>query len=287
MPALPFYLVDAFTSAPFTGNPAAVCPLLHLPDGDSPAGLWGGKIKNGWPEDTLLQAMTIEHNQSETAFFVKVRASSEAAGPIYELRWFTTGDGEIDLCGHATLASAHVIFEHIGHPTDEIVFQSRFSGELRVRKADGLLTLDFPNWMPSPCPLPEGAVKALGMQPLECHVKRDYLFLLATEQQVRDYRPDFSALARLGRRVVITAPGDVVDFVSRFFNPNDSLPEDPVTGSAHSMLAPFWAARLGRTRMTARQLSARGGELFCELKGERVLISGAARTYLHGEIFLT
>ena len=256
----PFYLVDAFTSAPFTGNPAAICPLRK------------------WPEDALLQSMTIEHNQSETAFFVQ-------RGNHYELRWFTTGDGEIDLCGHATLASAHVIFEHIGHETNEIVFQSRFSGELRVTRKDGWYTLDFPSWMPTTIVVPL-VQDALGFLPLESLIKRDYLFVLPDETAVKNFIPDFSKLALLNNRVCITAPGDEVDFVSRFFNPNDSMPEDPVTGSAHSMLIPFWGQRLNKTTMLARQLSARGGELKCEWAGERVLISGKARTYLTGTIFM-
>ncbi len=262
MPIQPIYLVDAFTAQPFTGNPAAVCPL------------------ESWPDDALLQAMTIEHNQSETAFFVKKDSA-------YELRWFTTSDGEIDLCGHATLASAHVIFEHLGHAGDEIIFNSRFSGELRViRSADGLLTLDFPSWIPAPVPLAPAMTAALGVSPLEVHVKRDYLFVLANEAAVQNFVPDYAALATLGRRVCITAQGDTHDFVSRFFCPGDALPEDPVTGSAHAMLTPFWAARLGKTRMTARQLSARGGELICELKAERAHIGGRARTYMIGQISL-
>lgn len=286
MNKLPFYLIDAFTSAPFTGNPAAVCPLEL------------------WPDDDLLQAMTIEHNQSETAFFVKTPSNSDATWPTYDLRWFTTGDGEIDLCGHATLASAHVIFEHIGHPLDEIVFHSRFSGELRVTRRDGWLTLDFPSWSPDPVSVTPAITQALGLTPLEAYAKRDYLFLLPDEEAVRSFRPDFGKLAKLDKRVCITAKGNSADFVSRFFNPNDSQPEDPVTGSAHSMLIPFWAARLGKTKMRARQLSARGGELLCELaanpeqagkpatthlrqpKEDRVLISGKARTYLTGEISL-
>lgn len=325
MTTQPFYLVDAFTTETFKGNPAAVCPLTPPLPGSAATGLRGGQTKDVWPDDALLQAMTIEHNQSETAFFVKrpssseaigqhKPSSSEAIGPTYDLRWFTTSDGEIDLCGHATLASAHVIFTHIGHPSDEIIFHSRFSGELRVKRSGDLLTLDFPSWPPMPMPVTPEITAALGLAPLEVHVRRDYLFLLENEKAVQDFVPDFGKLAMLNRRVCITAPGGTAnpekkeraDFVSRFFCPGDALDEDPVTGSAHSMLTPFWAARLGKTRMTARQLSARGGELICEIMTEnpeqagkpatthlrdakeegRVHISGRARTYLVGEIFL-
>lgn len=262
MAAIPFFLVDAFANSPFSGNPAAVCPL------------------EVWLPDPQLQAMTIEHNQSETAFFVRTQDG-------FELRWFTTANGEVDLCGHATLASAHVIFHHLGFDESAIRFQSRFSGELIVRRDGEWLTLDFPSWIPEPdIILPTVIDGFRGVAPLEAYSKRDYLFVFETEDEIRAIKPDFARLQTLGRWICITAPGKEVDFVSRFFCPGDALEEDPVTGSAHSMLIPFWAKRLGKTVMTAHQLSPRGGELRCQLKGDRVLIGGKARTYLQGHIFL-
>lgn len=263
-----FYLVDAFTDRAFGGNPAAVCPL------------------DAWLPDDLLQKMAIEHNQSETAFFVPTEKG-------FELRWFTVL-GEINLCGHATLASAHVIFNHLDYPRSEIHFSTRFVGDLSVKKDGDLLTLNFPSWPPEKLdeisPL---ALQGLGIQPEAAYMKRDYLFVFAREADIRNIKPDFNVLAQLGRAqgqegpaVCVTAPGDDCDFVSRFFCPGDALPEDPVTGSAHSMLVPYWARRLAKNKFFARQLSARGGELHCELQDERVLISGKARTYITGALSL-
>lgn len=260
MLTLPIYLVDAFTDKPLKGNPAAVCPL------------------QAWLPDELLQAITVEHNQSETAFFVP-------QGNDFELRWFTVSDGEIDLCGHATLAAAHVIFTHLGYVGESITFHSRFSGTLRVsRAADSWLTLDFPSWMPQRTELTDLMTASMGgAAPREVHVKRDYLLVYDTAAQVRAAQPDFGLMKQLARRVCITAPGDSgYDFVSRFFCPGDAQDEDAVTGSAHSMLIPFWAARLSKSYMLARQVSARGGDLRCGLRGERVLIGGQAVTYLEG-----
>jgi predicted PhzF superfamily epimerase YddE/YHI9 len=263
MQSIDLYLVDAFTNKVFGGNVAAVCPL------------------DKWLPDSVLQSITDEHNQSETAFFVP-----QIDG--FELRWFTTSQGEINLCGHATLASAHVIFHHLKYPKDKINFNTRFVGPLSVSCNGDWMTLDFPSWMPEAVKsVPEPALKGLGGASIkEVWLKRDYLFLLDNEDAVRNVNPNYSLLAQLGHRTCITAPGNDCDFVSRFFCPGDALQEDPVTGSAHSMLIPFWAQRLNKTKMLARQLSKRGGELKCEFLGERVLMSGQAQTYMQGKIAL-
>lgn len=259
MNSYPFYLVDAFASEPFKGNVAAVCPLPS------------------WPDDAVLQKMAIEHNQSETAFFVPKDDG-------YELRWFTIL-GEINLCGHATLASAHVIFRHLNFSHDRLRFQTRFVGDLFVTRQGDWLTLDFPSWMPEPVGMPDIAVTSLGgIAPLEAYCQRDYLFVLRNVAEVRAVQPDYAVMAKLEKLICITAAGDDCDFVSRFFCPGDAIQEDPVTGSAHAMLAPFWAKRLGKTKMLARQLSERGGELRCELVDDRVMIAGQAVTYLEGKI---
>ena len=259
MNSYPFYLVDAFASEPFKGNVAAVCPLPS------------------WPDDAVLQKMAIEHNQSETAFFVPKDDG-------YELRWFTIL-GEINLCGHATQASAHVIFRHLNFVSARLRFQTRFVGDLFVTRQGDWLTLDFPSWIPEPVAMPEIAAASLGgIVPLKAYCQRDYLFLLRDAAEVRAVKPNYAVMEKLGRQVCVTATGDDCDFVSRFFCPGDAMPEDPVTGSAHAMLVPFWAKRLGQTTMLARQLSERGGELRCELAGDRVLIAGQAVTYLEGQV---
>lgn len=258
---IPFYLVDAFTDRPFSGNPAAVCPLVD------------------WLDDETLLNMAREHNQSETAFFVRTDGG-------FELRWFTTR-GEINLCGHATLASAHVIFEYLDYPQAEIIFSTRFAGDLTVRRSGDWLTLDFPAWETHPeeaAPLLLASLGAEGVR--EVRAGRDYLVVLENERQLAALTPDIHAMLPLNKMVCVTAPGDEVDFVSRFFCPGESVAEDPVTGSTHSMLIPFWGARLNKTNMLARQLSARGGELRCEWRGERVLIGGQARIYAIGSVFL-
>jgi PhzF family phenazine biosynthesis protein len=259
--AIEYYLIDAFSNDPFTGCPAVVCPL------------------DKWPSDDLLQKMTNEHNQSETAFYVP-------KGGRFELRWFTVSGGEIDLCGHATMAAAHVIFEK-GYSGSVVEFQTRFSGDLRVMREDGFLTLDFPAWKVSPVDAPLDAAQALGREGWKgVWAKRDYLFLFEDEDQIRDIRPDFGRLKNWDRWVCVTARGKECDFVSRFFCAGEPLEEDPVTGSAHSMLTPFWAERLGKEKLLARQLSSRGGELKCESRGDRVWIGGRARTYAKGLIHL-
>lgn len=257
---IPLYQIDAFASRAFAGNPAAVCPL------------------DGWPEDGLLQAIAQENNLSETAFFVP-------EGDGFRIRWFTPVT-EVDLCGHATLAAAFVIFNTQPGRSGEVVFESH-SGLLRVRRDGEWLVLDFPAEAVQPCATPAALLDGLGVAPLMVLAGTDYLVLLADEVAVRALRPDMRHLERLDRRgVIVTAPGREADFVSRFFAPRCGIDEDPVTGSAHCVLTPFWAGRLGRQRLRAQQLSRRGGELWCELRGERVAIAGQAVQYLVGQITL-
>ncbi len=255
---IPIYQVDAFTNTIFKGNPAAVCPLKD------------------WPEIEIMQQIAAENNLAETAFFVK-------KGSQFELRWFTP-EVEVDLCGHATLATGHVLFNHLHFPGNEILFQS-ISGPLIVTRNEELITLDFPA---SNCISTGKMVEltdALGIRPVEICKSRDYLALFNDEKTILAIQPDFEKLKKLDcLGIIITAPGDQSDFVSRFFAPAVGVNEDPVTGSAHTMLIPFWAERLKKNKLYAFQLSKRGGELFCELAGDRVLISGKAITYLTGEI---
>ena len=255
---IPVVHVDAFTSQVFRGNPAAVCPL------------------ESWLDDQTLQSIAAENNLSETAFLVGGNGS-------YEIRWMTPAI-EVDLCGHATLASAFVLFGEAEKARDEIVFTSK-SGELKVRREGDLLTLDFPSRPPQPMTASEDLLEGLGHPPREVWVARDYMAVFETEEEVRTLAPDFGRLAQVDRfAVIVTARGDRVDFVSRFFAPGQGLPEDPVTGSAHCTLVPFWSKRLGKKALHALQVSARGGELFCEDQGERVAISGRAVRYLEGTI---
>ena len=255
---LPIYQIDAFASEPFSGNPAAVVPLEE------------------WLPEERMQAIAEENNLSETAFFV-------AENGAYRIRWFTPLD-EVDLCGHATLASAFVLFSELAFQGDTIRFRSR-SGDLKVTRVDGLLTLDFPSQPPSPCAAPPALADALGRQPLECLQGEDYLAVFESQDDIAAIEPDFALLARLDRRgVIVTAPAIEHDFVSRFFAPALGVPEDPVTGSSFTQLAPYWSGRLGKRRMNARQVSQRGGDVVCELAGDRVLISGRALKYLEGWI---
>lgn len=252
------YQVDAFASRTFEGNPAAVCPLEN------------------WLDDALLQAIAEENNLSETAFFVP----SEKG---FKLRWFTPVK-EIDLCGHATLATAHVIFGKLGYSKQVIIFETR-SGELFVKKKGYLLEMDFPAAPPRPCGLSETLVKGLGERPVEVLAADDYLAVFDSEATVRAIIPDYALLSQLDLRgVIATAPGVDVDFVSRFFAPKFGIPEDPVTGSAHCELAPYWAGKLDKNILTAKQVSRRGGNITCELKGDRVLLSGCAVTFMEAEI---
>lgn len=260
---LTLYQVDAFASRVFTGNPAAIVPLEE------------------WLPDGVMQSIALENNLAETAFFVK-------QGGRYGLRWFTP-EQEIDLCGHATLASAYVIFETLEPGRAHVAFDSR-SGELTVTKEEGgLLALDFPSRPPQrvePC---AGLLEALGGRPREVWASRDYMVTYESAGEVRALKPNMLGLCGLDRfAVIVTAPGETVgvDFVSRFFAPEAGVPEDPVTGSAHCTLIPYWAGRLGKMKLAARQVSPRGGELECELKGERVRIAGRAVPYLRGTITL-
>ncbi|RMG65245.1 MAG: PhzF family phenazine biosynthesis protein [Bacteroidetes bacterium] len=257
---IPLYQVDAFTRQVFHGNPAAVCPL------------------DEWLPDDRLQVIAAENNLAETAFLVP-----EGAG--YRLRWFTPVL-EIDLCGHATLAAAHVLYTELGYDAQRIRFFTR-SGELPVVRDGDRYRMDFPARPPEPCPAPPLLIQALGRQPLWTGRSRDYLALLEDETTVRDLQPDLAAVARLEAiGLIVTAPGNKVDFVSRFFAPQAGVPEDPVTGSAHSTLVPFWAERLQKNSLHARQISARGGELWTEALGERVFLSGEAVTVIRGTLFI-
>jgi len=252
------YQVDAFASRAFEGNPAAVCPL------------------QSWLDDGLMQSIAEENNLSETAFFVP-----SAQG--YQLRWFTPAR-EVDLCGHATLATAHVIFDILGYTKQTITFATR-SGELTVRKKGRQLQMDFPASPPAPCATPEVLAKALGHQPVEVLAAEDYIAVFDSEATIRAIQPDLSLLSQLDLRcVVITAPGTEFDFVSRCFGPKYGIPEDPVTGSTHCELAPYWARRLGKTVLSARQVSKRGGTLTCELQADRVLLTGSAVTVMETEM---
>lgn len=252
------YQVDAFASHAFEGNPAAVCPLEN------------------WLDDGLMQSIAEENNLSETAFFVP-----SAQG--YQLRWFTPVR-EVDLCGHATLAAAHVIFEILGYTKQRITFATR-SGELAVSKKGKLLEMDFPACPPTLRKIPETLAKALGQRPVEVWSADDYIAVFDSEATVRAIKPDLSLLSQLDLRcVVITAPGTQVDFVSRCFGPKYGIPEDPVTGSSHCELAPYWGNRLGKNILTARQISKRGGNLTCELKAGRVFLTGSAITVMEAEM---
>jgi PhzF family phenazine biosynthesis protein len=257
---LPLYQVDAFTGRLFRGNPAAVCPLEE------------------WLDDQTMQDIAAENNLAETAFFVR-----EPGG--YHLRWFTP-EVEVDLCGHATLASAYVVLNHITPEEDEVRFHTR-SGELVVARKEDLYSLDLPARPPNPCDAPKELAKALGAQPEEVWAARDYMAVFSNEEQILSMEPDFNALAKLDKfAVIVTAPGDEVDFVSRFFAPAKGINEDPVTGSAHCSLVPYWSDSLGKESLVARQLSRRGGELLCEDHGDRVKLYGKATLYLTGMIHL-
>ena len=261
---MPFQIfqVDAFTDRIFGGNPAAICPLRI------------------WLPDEILQAIARENNQAETAFFTP-------SGNGFHLRWFTP-EIEMDLCGHATLATAHVLYNHLGYVEDEIIFHSA-SGNLSVFRKDGRLVLDFPARMPVPASLPEVIVSGMGKTPLEVYKSRDYLLVYETEADILSLRPDVALLNTINLDpggIIATARGNSSDFVSRFFTPQASIFEDPVTGSAHCSLIPFWAARLGKNKLFARQLSRRQGELFCENHGSRVRIGGTAVTYSEGTLLI-
>ncbi len=254
------YQVDAFTGRVFAGNPAAVCPL------------------EGWLEDGVLQSIAAENNLSETAFFVR-------RGARFELRWFTPAV-EVDLCGHATLASAFVILNYLDPSLNQAVFDTR-SGELVVQRDGELLAMDFPARPPVACDIPDKLAEALGRRPVATLAARDLMALYETEAEVRALRPNMDLLAQVETfAVIVTAPGTDADFVSRFFAPRSGIAEDPVTGSAHCTLAPYWSRRLGKNNLYARQVSARGGELWCEDRGDRVVIKGRAVRFMEGKIVL-
>ena len=258
---LRIFQVDAFTDHLFHGNPAAVCPL------------------ETWLSDELMQQIAMENNLAETAFFVK-------RGDRFEIRWFTP-KVEVDLCGHATLATAFVIFEFEGFRRPVIEFDSR-SGPLQAARDQDFITLDFPSDPPVEVPAPEGLSAALRSKPAGVYRgKSDYMLTYAGTSEIESLKPDMRLLSEIScRGVIVTAPGVESDFVSRFFAPQSGIDEDPVTGSAHTTLVPYWAARLGRNELTAQQLSARRGWLRCRLAGDRVKISGQARAYMSGEISL-
>ena len=258
------YQVDAFANRIFEGNPAAVCPL------------------DAWLDDGLLQSIAAENNLAETAFFVPPENGHSSFG----LRWFTPV-AEVDLCGHATLAAAHIIFDVLGHKGPVAAFETR-SGQLLVeRKGGGLLAMDFPAAAPAPCDPPPALAQALGLSPDQVLAGYDYISVFEDEDSVRSISPDLGALAKLDlRAVAVTAPGRDHDFVSRVFAPKLGIPEDPVTGSAHCELAPYWAARFGRNVLRARQVSRRGGDVLCELRGDRVILSGRAATFMEADIFI-
>lgn len=259
---IPLYVIDAFTRKVFGGNPAAVCPL------------------DEWLPDDVLQRVGMENNLSETAFFVR------APGGGYRLRWFTP-TVEVELCGHATLASAHVIFNYLEPEAASVTFDS-LSGPLTVTREGDRLTLDFPAFPPQPCEPPEGLAHALGEAPREVYSSpMGYMAVFETEEEVRALRPDAAALLTIpALGVYATAPGRESDCATRFFAPRAGIYEDPVTGAIHCTLTPYWSARLSKPEIHARQVSARGGELFCRQAGERVHISGHAVRYSEGFLYL-
>jgi predicted PhzF superfamily epimerase YddE/YHI9 len=261
--SLPVFHVNAFTSEPFAGNPAAVCPLV------------------GWLDDGLLQAVAAENNLSETAFFVPV-------GDHYALRWFTPRC-EVKLCGHATLASAFVLLQILETNCDSVRFETRFRGAITVSRDGNFLAMDFPALAPWTCAAPPTALtEGLGNSPATVvQIDDDYFAVYESEEHVRQIHPDLRLLEKLHPAgVAITAPGERCDFVSRFFAPSYGIPEDPVTGSTHCSLAPYWAQRLGKTSLHARQVSERGGDLWCDVKGDRVILKGNAVLTLRGELLI-
>ncbi len=257
---LPIFQVDAFTDRVFGGNPAAVCPLKN------------------WLPDDMMQRIALENSVAETAFFIPMNDG-------FEIRWFTP-EIEMDLCGHATLATAHVLAKHLNYSLPSIKFQSK-SGELKVTVENEYLTLNFPSRKPEPSDIPQIILDAIHEKPVEILKARDFVLVFESEEIIRGMKPNQSILNQINLDpggIIVTAPGNEVDFVSRFFTPQASIFEDPVTGSAHCSLIPYWSERLGKESMLALQVSPRVGKLFCKNLGERVLISGEAVTYLEGSI---
>jgi PhzF family phenazine biosynthesis protein len=258
---LKIFIANAFSNKKFGGNPAAVVPL------------------NEWLSDRLMQQIAEQNNLAETAYIIP-------QGDDYAIRWFTPVV-EVDLCGHATLASAHIMFEHLGYSRDQIIFHSK-SGLLRVRRNQGKITLDFPADEPEKIPDLELIDKALGIKSSKVFKSRfDYMVVLESQSYIETLKPDLTLINKLpGRGLIVTAKGDNVDFVSRCFFPQSGIDEDPVTGSAHVVMAPYWAKQMGKNKLSAIQLSSRRGYLDCELAGDRVLISGHAHTYLEGDFYI-
>ncbi len=255
---IPLYHIDAFSSEVFKGNPAAVCPLKK------------------WLPDELMQSIAFENNLSETAFFIKNKTG-------FHIRWFSPTN-EVNLCGHATLATAFVIFNILKYDQNLIEFGSK-SGPLKVYRDDDNLILDFPAQPPVPCEIPQEIINAINLTPIECLKSEDLIVVLQDENDVKNVELNLKEFTKLGLRgVIITAQADKYDFVARCFYPGLGIDEDPVTGSAYTQLAPYWTTKLGKDFFHAKQLSARGGELTCELFRDRVLISGKAVKYLEGEI---
>jgi PhzF family phenazine biosynthesis protein len=254
---IPIFQIDAFSDVVFKGNPAAVCPLVE------------------WLPDDLLQAIAAENNLSETAFLTH-------HGDEYQLRWFTPLR-EVDLCGHATLAAAYVVLSHLEPNSDQVNFQTK-AGPLTVKRwKQQSLAMDFPSRPALPLEAPEILIRALGCQPVEVLASRDLVAVFNTTAEIVDLTPDLHLIQQLEcLGLIVTAPGEDCDFVSRFFAPQAGIPEDPVTGSAHCTLIPYWSQKLGKSELFARQVSARGGELICQDLGDRVLIAGRAVQYLSG-----
>jgi len=264
MTTLPIYQVDAFSDHAFGGNPAAICPLECWLDGD------------------VMQSIAAENNLSETAFFVP---HENGAAGHFNLRWFTP-KVEVDLCGHATLASAFVILRHLHPELENVTFETQ-SGTLNVSNDGDRLVLDFPARPPATAPIPSGFSEAIGMQPVEFQKSVKNLAIYDRQTSVLGITPDFAYIAALdGDGLIVTAPGDDCDFVSRYFAPHAGIDEDPVTGSAHCTLVPYWAERLGKSDLYARQVSERGGDLKCQLVADRVRMAGHAVLYMEGSLFL-
>lgn len=261
MHRLPFYQVDSFTHTLFKGNPAGVC------------------ILDAWLPDAILQNIAMENNLSETAFVLK-------NGERFDIRWFTP-KAEVDLCGHATLASAYVLFHELGYPNETIHFDC-MRGPLVVSRNHDSMTLDFPIDPPTFIETPELITQALNCDIVETLKAREYLVIVKDEQTLRDLQPNHDLLKQLDLiGIIVSAPGEKYDFVSRCFYPKLSVPEDPVTGSAHCITVPYWAHKFDRSILNAEQISARSGQLCCELRGDRLLLTGNARLYLKGEIYLS
>ncbi len=256
---MPLYKIDAFAEQPFEGNPAAVVPL------------------ESWLPDELMASIAEENNLAETACFVPVDSG-------FSIRWFTPSRQEVNLCGHATFASAFVLLECLWYEADVIIFNS-LSGALSVTRAGELLTLNFLSQPPMPCDIPQEMFQGLGRMPQACLEAEDYIAVVESHKDILDIEPDFVALASLERRcVIVTAPSEEFDFVARVFAPKYGIPEDSVTGSAYTQLTPYWSKKFDKTTMAAKQVSARGGKLHCALVDDRVHISGKAVKYLQGEI---